>query len=93
MTEAKRRFLALLGMTKAWSSGFGLGILRRRSIWRIRPARLLEIAGRLAGDGLLRIEGEWAEATAGLMGRAERFEAAMQTAVEELEKKHAFERG
>ena len=57
------------------------------------PAHLLEIAGRLAGNGLLRIEGEWAEATAGLMGRAERFEAAMQTAVEELEKKHAFERG
>ncbi|MFZ0993891.1 MAG: hypothetical protein WAN29_18460 [Candidatus Sulfotelmatobacter sp.] len=57
------------------------------------PARLLEIAGRLAGNGLLRIEGEWAEATAGLMGRAERFEAAMQTAVEALEKKHAFERG
>ena len=58
------------------------------------PAHLLEIAGRLmAGDGLVRIEGEWAEATPGLMGQAERFEAAMRTAVEELEKKHAFERG
>ena len=55
---------------------------------------LLEIAGRLvAGDGLVRIEGEWAEATAGLIGQAERFEASMRTAVEELEKKHAFERG
>jgi len=58
------------------------------------PAHLLEIAGRLvAGDGLIRIEGEWAEATSGLMGQAERFEGAMRTAVEELEKKHAFERG
>jgi hypothetical protein len=58
------------------------------------PAHLLEIAGRLvAGDGLVRIEGEWAEATPGLMGQAERFEAAMRGAVEELEKKHAFERG
>lgn len=58
------------------------------------PAHLLEIAGRLvAGDGLVRIDGEWAEATAGLMGRAERFEAQMRAAVEELEKKHAFERG
>jgi hypothetical protein len=58
------------------------------------PAHLLEIAGRLvAGDGLVRIDGEWAEATAGLMGQAERFEAAMRAAVEELEKKHAFERG
>jgi hypothetical protein len=58
------------------------------------PAHVLEIAGRLvAGDGLVRIDGEWAEATRGLMGQAERFEAAMRTAVEELEKKHAFERG
>jgi hypothetical protein len=58
------------------------------------PGHLLEIAGRLvAGDGLLRMDGEWAEATPGLMGQAERFEAAMRTAVEELEKKHAFERG
>jgi len=58
------------------------------------PAHLLEVAGRLvAGDGLVRMEGEWAEATPGLMGQAERFESAMRTAVEELEKKHAFERG
>jgi hypothetical protein len=58
------------------------------------PAHLLEVAGRLvAGDGLVRMDGEFALATAGLMGQAERFEAAMRAAVEELEKKHAFERG
>jgi hypothetical protein len=58
------------------------------------PAHLVEVAGRLvAGDGLVRMEGEWAEATAGLMGQAERIEAAMRTAAEELEKKHAFEKG
>src|ERR1022692_2573541 len=58
------------------------------------PEHLLEVAGRLvSADGLVRMEGEWAEATPGLMGRAERFESAMRTAVEELEKKHAFERG
>jgi hypothetical protein len=57
------------------------------------PGHLVEIAGRLAGEGLVRMEGEWAEATTGLMGRAERFEAAMRDAVETLEKKHAFERG
>jgi len=58
------------------------------------PAHLLEIAARLVGaEGLLRIEGEWAEATPGLMNRAERFESARRAAVEELEKKHAFERG
>jgi hypothetical protein len=39
------------------------------------------------------MEGEFAIATAGLMGQAERFESAMRMAVSELEKKHAFERG
>jgi hypothetical protein len=57
------------------------------------PAHLIEVAGRLAaGDGLVRMEGEFAEATPGLMGQAERFESAMRMAMEELEKKHAFER-
>jgi hypothetical protein len=54
------------------------------------PEHLVEVAGR---DGLLRMDGEWAVATAGLMGHAEKFEGAMRTAVEELEKKHAYERG
>ncbi len=58
------------------------------------PAHLVEIAARLvAAQGLLRIEGEFAEATPGLMGQAERFESARRQAMEELEKKHAFERG
>lgn len=58
------------------------------------PNHLLEVAARLvAAQGLLRIEGEWAEATAGLMNQAERFETARHQAVEDLEKKHAFERG
>ena len=57
------------------------------------PAHLLEVAGRLAAQGLLRIEGEWAEATPELMHQAERFENARRAAVAELEKKHAFERG
>lgn len=58
------------------------------------PAHVLELAARLvAAQGLLRIEGEWAEATQGLMNQAGRFEQARRIAVEELEKKHAFERG
>jgi hypothetical protein len=58
------------------------------------PAHLLEIAARLvAAQGLLRIEGDYAEATQGLMNQADRFEAARRAAVEELERKHAFERG
>lgn len=58
------------------------------------PAHLLEIAARsVAGQGLLRIDGEWAEATPGLTNHADRFENARRAALEELEKKHAFERG
>lgn len=58
------------------------------------PAHLLELAARLvAGQGLIRIEGEWAEATPGLMNQAARFERERSAAIEELEKKHAFERG
>jgi hypothetical protein len=54
---------------------------------------LVSIAGRMALDGLVRMEGDFAVATSGLMGQAEKFEGAMRRAVEELEKKHAFERG
>jgi hypothetical protein len=58
------------------------------------PEHLIEIAGRLlAGDGLVRMEGEWAEATPGLMGQREKFESAMRSALEEVEKKRVFERG
>ena len=58
------------------------------------PAHMIEIAARLvAAQGLVRIEGEFAEATGGLVGQAERFESARKQAIEELEKKHAFERG
>src|ERR1700681_2300714 len=58
------------------------------------PAHLVEIAARLvAAQGLLRIEGDWAEATQGLLGQAAQFESTRREAVQELEKKHAFERG
>lgn len=58
------------------------------------PNHLLELAARLvAAQGLIRIEGEWAEATSGLTNQAARFEGERRAAVEELEKKHAFERG
>ena len=55
---------------------------------------LLEVAARLvAAQGLIRIEGDQAEPTPGLLSHAEGFESAMRTAAEDLEKKHAFERG
>ena len=57
------------------------------------PEHLMEISARVAGAGLLRVNGEYAEATEGLMNQGERFESARRAAVEELEKKHAYERG
>jgi len=58
------------------------------------PNHMLELAARLvAAQGLIRLEGEYAEGTAGLMNQAARFESERRAAIEELEKKHAFERG
>ena len=58
------------------------------------PAHFIEVAARLvAAQGLLRIDGEWAEAMPPLMNQAERFESMRRQALEALEKKHAFERG
>jgi hypothetical protein len=57
------------------------------------PTHLLEVAARLvAAQGLIRIDGEHAEATQGLISHSDRFEDARRAAVEELEKKHAYER-
>jgi hypothetical protein len=86
------------------SAGLRDDLLARVRVWIADPAdaqylqtttaHLLETAARrVAADGLLRIEGEWAEAAPGLMNQAERFETARRAAVEELERKHAFERG
>ena len=56
-------------------------------------ADVLEAARKLAEQGLMTVEGELAAANASLMAQAEKFEGEMTAALEELEKKHAFERG
>jgi hypothetical protein len=59
------------------------------------PQHLVDIACRLvAPQGVLHVEDDgWAEAMPALISEAERFETVRRQAVEELEKKHAFERG
>jgi hypothetical protein len=58
------------------------------------PQHLLEIAGRqVAAEGLIRLDGEWAEPGPALAARAGKIEEAMRQSLEELEQKHAFERG
>jgi hypothetical protein len=87
--ERKVYWETKLGGKRAW-----IGDPTEAQYLQTTPAHLLEVAGRLvAAQGLLRIEGEFAEATPGLMNQAERFESARRMAAEELEKKHAYERG
>jgi hypothetical protein len=54
---------------------------------------LQRVAKDLDAKGTLHLEGENAIATQALMNGAARFEADVRRALEELEKKHAFERG
>jgi hypothetical protein len=76
------------GATRVW-----IGDPAEAQYLQTTPGHLIEVAARVAADGLLRIDGEFAEATTGLMNQAERIEGARRLAVEELEKKHAYERG
>jgi len=50
-------------------------------------------AQRLADAGMIKLDGEYATATAALTSEANHIEGEMRHALEELEKKHAFERG
>src|SRR5215469_6286716 len=56
-------------------------------------ADLSRLGAQLSKSGLVTISGEWASATAALLGQAEPFEAEMKEAQAELERKHAFEDG
>jgi len=57
------------------------------------PENVLAIARKLKEEGLITLQGESASANAALMAQKEKFEAEMQTALSEIEKKYAFERG
>lgn len=53
----------------------------------------VEVANSLAKQGFFRLERGYATPMSLLMNQASKFEADMRAALEELEKKHAFERG
>jgi hypothetical protein len=54
---------------------------------------LVAVGEKLQAQGLVKLDGEWVTATPSLIEQAPQFEADMRAALEELEKKHAFERG
>jgi hypothetical protein len=54
---------------------------------------VIEIGRDLEKKGLIRLEEDFANATTDLLAQAEKFESDARAALEELEKKHAFERG
>jgi len=56
-------------------------------------AHLLEIAQALTSEGLLKLDGEFAQPTDSLIARGGDFENKMQASLEALHAKHAFERG
>lgn len=56
-------------------------------------AHVLDVARELERKGLIRLEGEFASATADLPAQAATIESDARSALEELEKKHALERG
>ena len=94
--EAAREFL----LRKTYWATIGRGTPEER-VWLADPVdleylnttvgALLEQARALGG--LLRIEGEYAYGTEQLAAQAERVQASARQAAEELERKHAFERG
>lgn len=53
----------------------------------------VELANKLAGQGLFKLERRYATALPTLLSQGERFENEAATALQALEKKHAFERG
>jgi hypothetical protein len=55
--------------------------------------RLHQLAQQLAAKGLIKLAGDYATATESLSKHAESFESDMQTVLDQLQQKHAFERG
>mgnify|MGYP005811335803 CR=1 FL=1 len=57
------------------------------------PERMREIAQKLASQGLIKVAGAYASAADGLKKHADAFDADMKLVLDQLQQKHAFERG
>jgi hypothetical protein len=90
-----RKFLErkIYWQTKLRGGDVWLGDATEAQYLQTTPDHVAEIANRMADEGLITLARRYATALPALMSRGEEFEAEMRAAVEELEKKHAFERG
>jgi hypothetical protein len=78
--------------TKLHGGDVWLGDTTEAQYLQTTTDHVTELANQMAGAGLITLARRYATALPALMARGEEFEAARQAAVEELEKKHAFER-
>ena len=96
--KASEEDMALLLSRKAyWQSKAGgaawVGDPTEAQYLEATVTQVLETAGKLNSEGLIKLDGEYAAATPALLAQAEKFESDMRNALRELEEKHAFERG
>ncbi|HET9698561.1 MAG TPA: hypothetical protein VFP40_16940 [Terriglobales bacterium] len=75
------------------SSGVNVADVTDAQYVSTTPEHLRELAQKLAGQGLVRVDGDRAFASEGLTKHAATFEADMKSVLQDLQQKHAFERG
>jgi hypothetical protein len=92
---AIRRFLErkMYWQTKLHGADVWLGDATEAQYLQTTTDHLAEIGNQMAGEGLITLARRYATALPALMTQGEEFESEMRAGVEELEKKHAFERG
>lgn len=84
----KLYWLTKLGSAKVWMADPCDALYLARE-----TSQLNEAAKSLAARGLLKVDGDYATATPALMAQAESIEAAARKALDEIDAKHAYERG
>jgi hypothetical protein len=79
--------------TRSGHAGIWLADPTEAQYVETEPPHLLEAAAKLAAQSLLEVKAEHATATSTLLAQSAKFEGEAQAALDELEAKHAFERG
>jgi hypothetical protein len=88
LLERKVYWQTKLGMNEVWVSDATDAMYLQTT-----EDHLAEVAHGLAGRGMIKLERRQATALPAMLARGDEYEAARASALAELEKKHAFERG